>query len=305
MYRPAMFILTLYSCCLIGAAADRAEGPVTVCEYTAPVLKELSGLACSRRFPGVYYAHNDSGGAPEVYALDRSGNLRTTIVLKGARNVDWEDIAIAPGAAAGEWDLLVGDIGDNHCKRNDVRLYRFPEPRELPDGGRIEVAPVALPLIYPDGPHNAEALGVHPNTGAIYVFTKREDGESDIFRLPPAPETQPATQPAKAIHAGRLGRPDARPLDTMVTSADFSPDGRCFIIRSYTAAWEWRLPASDVTAEIERALGEKPSPFEVAAERQGEGIAYSADGASVLTISEGNPTALHETRRMGAVRVAP
>ncbi|MEK9751464.1 MAG: hypothetical protein VW236_07935 [Flavobacteriaceae bacterium] len=35
-------------------------------------LKEISGLVVSRKNPGVFWVHNDSGDAPVLYALDQS-----------------------------------------------------------------------------------------------------------------------------------------------------------------------------------------------------------------------------------------
>ena len=37
-------------------------------------LDEISGMAASRRHPGVVYVINGEGGDNEVYALDHSGN---------------------------------------------------------------------------------------------------------------------------------------------------------------------------------------------------------------------------------------
>src|SRR5437016_3618567 len=63
-----------------------ARGPVP------DALTELSGIAASRAQPGVYYAHNDSGDSPRIFALDGAGAELAQLCLAGATNVDWEDI---------------------------------------------------------------------------------------------------------------------------------------------------------------------------------------------------------------------
>ena len=39
-------------------------------------LNELSGLAESHRFPGIFYAIEDSGNEPVVYIINKDGSLR-------------------------------------------------------------------------------------------------------------------------------------------------------------------------------------------------------------------------------------
>ncbi len=56
-----------------------------------------SGLAVSRTQPGVLWAHNDSGDAPMLYAIDLKGTAPGE--GRGARTpwrIDWEDIAAGP-----------------------------------------------------------------------------------------------------------------------------------------------------------------------------------------------------------------
>ncbi len=93
---------------------------------------ELSGLVLSG--DGVLWTLNDSGGAPQVLALSRTGRLRSAVTVAGATNVDWEDIAIRGRT------LYVGDIGDNQAQRPEIAVYRFGEPAA---GATSVVAPAA------------------------------------------------------------------------------------------------------------------------------------------------------------------
>ena len=97
-------------------------------------ITEASGLAASRRNPGVWWTHNDSGGPNQVFALSDSGALLSTITLTNAENRDWEDIAVGPPSGHGGATLYVADSGDNTViqdptgGRGNVRIYRLPEP---------------------------------------------------------------------------------------------------------------------------------------------------------------------------------
>ena len=43
-------------------------------------LNELSGLAESHRFPGIFYAIEDSGNEPVVYIINEDGSLRGQLI---------------------------------------------------------------------------------------------------------------------------------------------------------------------------------------------------------------------------------
>ncbi len=46
-------------------------------------IDEASGLAHSRRNPGILYTQNDSGDAPRVFAIDEQGYSKGGISFKG------------------------------------------------------------------------------------------------------------------------------------------------------------------------------------------------------------------------------
>lgn len=259
-----------------------------------PRLREISGLAASRRHTGLYYVHNDSGDGPRVYLIDRAGRTRATIELTGARHVDYEDIALAPAASPGAWDVCVGDIGDNQARREEIVIYRFAEP-DLPpeDQTTIRVRPRALRMRYEDGPRNAEGLAVHPLTGDAYIFSKRTDGTCDVYRLPAGPHRD---EPVTVRRLTVLRWEGEIPLAAIVTAADIAPDARRLATRSYLCGWEWTLPSDVPAAEFERIFALKPVRLELPPEPQGEALGYDADGRALLTVSEGVSPTLFEVR---------
>ena len=293
--------MALAGCCPVAAWAQASRPvatyaePVAVCQISDPRLNEASGLVASRRNPGYYYTHNDSGGEPHVYVLDRSGRIVVTIRLAGATNTDWEDIALSPGNAPGSFDICVADIGDNKSRRPEIVIYRLAEP-ELDAATRArgvaDATPATIRCRYENGPRNAEGFAVD-RSGVGWVFSKRFDGKCDVYRLatPWNPDAVNTLQ-----RAGLLKFPDGTPpLATMVTAADISCDGARLVTRSYVAGWEWQLSGGTSPNALSAACEHLPSALRLAPEQQGEAICFSADGKSLLTISEGSPTTLYES----------
>src|SRR2546425_2345850 len=62
----------------------------------SPRLIESSGVAVSHAHPGVLWSHNDSGDGPYLYATDLTGADRGRVLVSGAENEDWEDMALGP-----------------------------------------------------------------------------------------------------------------------------------------------------------------------------------------------------------------
>ncbi len=271
---------------------DSAPEPLAVVRDER--ITEASGIAASRRHPGLYYVHNDSGGSPRVFLIDRQGQTPAVVSLKGARANDYEDIAMAPGERPGAWDVCVADIGDNKNHRQHVTIYRFPEPA-LPAqaGGTVDVEPTAYQFRYAEGPANAEAFAVHPRTGDGYIFTKRWEGGSTVYQLPAPWDAKQTTELRPLL---TLDLPPALPALRVVTAADISPDGQRLAVRCYAAGWEWRLPAGAPDQPFDRIFKTPPLEVPLATERQGEAICYSADGQALLTISEGPRPTLWELR---------
>jgi hypothetical protein len=300
-------LLTAGACDLL-AQSSRPAGYEDVPTPLAVVhdgrIVEASGIAASRRHPGLYYVHNDSGDSPRVFLIDRQGATRAVIRLQGAQAIDYEDIAMAPGEKPGTFDVCVADIGDNSGRRPQVVIYRFAEP-DLPAraGDSVDVQPVAYRLRYAEGPADAEALAFHPRTGDAYIFTKSYEGRSAVYKLAAPWDARQETIVSKLL---MLELPATLALQRVVTAADISPDGQRLAVRCYGAGWEWRLPPGTPDQDFERIFKTTPVELALPAERQGEAIGYAADGGALLTISEGASPTLWELRAQGPdTRPAP
>ncbi|HVL05040.1 MAG TPA: hypothetical protein VM388_03580 [Acidimicrobiales bacterium] len=264
---------------------------------TDPDIDESSGLAASRRNPGLLWTHNDSGDEPLVYCLDLKAAPCGVWRVTGAEAWDWEDMAAGPGPRAGEPYLYLGDIGDNLDQRSQIVVYRIPEPAVAGTGPvTTKAAPAAsapaeaLRLRFPDGPHDAEALAVHPTTGDLYVVSK--DAQSAKVYKAAAPLDPAKVTTMTQVGTIRLG-PGNRGLE-QITGADISPDGRRVAVSTYAQGYELEVPAGGVFDDV---WSQPPAPVALGPRLQGEAIAYRLDGKALLTTSEIVPSPLHQVER--------
>ncbi|MFF4261647.1 putative Ig domain-containing protein [Streptomyces virginiae] len=229
-------------------------------------LAELSGLAMSRRHPGVFYAVNDSGNTNQVFAVDcttTTGRLLATLTLSGVGNTDWEGLALgtdANGAPA----VLVGDIGDNFSGRAEITVHRFAEPDQLTNA---TVTPVTYRFAYADGRHDAESLLADPVTGRLYVASKLVGAAGKLYQAPLPPVT------------GQVNTlTGVRPGPVFATDGAFSPTGASYSLRSGG-------PLGTDTASVYDTAGVKLADVALPAQSQGETLTY-ADCANLLVGSE-------------------
>ena len=262
------------------AGAQASPAPALVAQQA---LVEASGIAASVRQPGLLWAHNDSGGEPEVFAIGEDGADRGRWSVPGAEAVDWEDMARGPGEDGADV-LYLGDIGDNGSQRRDVTVYRTAEP-EVPQGaagGALEGVE-ALTLTYADGAQDAEALLADPVTGDLFVVTKVLVGPAGVYRVPAG--AGGGTTVAMDKEGDVAG--------SLVTGGDMSPDGSVIGLRTYTSVLLWdRAPGQSVP----EALAGPPCTAPSAAEPQGEALAIATDGRGYVTVSEGANPAIHVFR---------
>ena len=256
-------------------------------------ITESSGLAASRRLPGVLWTHNDSGDGAFLYATDRAGRALATVAVAGAANVDWEDLALGPGPD-GDDALYVADSGDNARTRDDLDLYRVPEPSVPSEGTTTGAGPVIVaaaerhPFSYPDGRHDAETLLVHPATGETLIVTKEPSDPARVYRFPMPLQPE---EPTTLVPIAAITLPGPLPPARVATGGTVSADGTKVMIRTPLGAVEWTVGPEESLA---KALAREPRRVALPLTPRGEAIAYRADGAALVLTSEGAPCPLYE-----------
>jgi hypothetical protein len=244
-------------------------------------LREASGLAVSRIIPELYWAINDSGNAPILFALDRTGAALGRVRVANTLNRDWEALGSGPCPQdhGGHACLYLADTGDNDANRDDIRIEIVPEP--APNATAEIVAFRTLAVTFEDGPRDVEALLVHPQTGELYLIEKlpraKIGNSAALYHLDVVRGQNKAiakrcgTIPSLATSGDAVGR---------ITDGAFVPDGKRLVLRdldrTYVALWR-DDPANPL----------RLTPFPSPSFRQGEALAVSSDGKSVVLTSEG------------------
>lgn len=259
-------------------------------------LDEASGLAQSSRQDNLFFSHNDDGPA-NVYAIDSSGEILTTINLDGVVNHDFEDIASYRDA--GESWLFVGDIGNGAGIPGQVVIFGFLEPEIKSPPAKAIFIPRAsiatIDLSYKDTAPSElldfESLMIDPITGTIYIFEK---GRQRLFFI--------KRPDYIGHHTGELRTANfAGAWTTHPSGAAFSPTGREFVIRDEKQAWLFNVLATDRNSPdpVIAALSRKPVPINLPVEFNGEAITFDRSGRDLFTVSEtdilshkGNPMSI-------------
>ncbi len=171
-----------------------------------------------------------------------------------------------------------GDIGDNNEDRPSVDLYRVPVRQPLGDG---EVQADRYRLVYPDGPHDAEAVLVHPTTGRIYLVSKGILGGT-VYAAPDPLDRNSVEPDGRGSGRCRVWSPTVRSSPTAGTSS----------LRTYGTAAVYTFP------------GLRPvDGFDLPAQEQGEAIAVDEAGR-VFIGTEGTNTEVLQLRLPATVRAA-
>jgi hypothetical protein len=261
--------------------------PEVLGTFDVASVPEASGLAASRRNPGVLWLLDDGPGTTQVWALGPDG-LLGAVDVEGLDGPDTEALAVGPcGPDDARSCVYVGDIGDNLRRRDHVTVHRFVEPDLTSSMPTATLEAEAAVLAYPDGSHDAEALLVDAHGGLLLVTKAEfdpETGRSGEARSYGADSFADGV----LVDHGPVGLPEpSRPLlsllvGNVVTGGDARP-GRV-LLRTYDQVLLYLAPERGAPL---RAFGswpvhDVPSAFEP----QSEAVAWAADGCGYLTASE-------------------
>lgn len=212
-------------------------------------INESSGLTASRKSPGVYWTHNDSGDWARIFAIREDGtivappaNLNSPFQgfrIEGARNKDWESICTDNSG-----NLIIADTGNNANRRKDLGFYIVPE-FDPSDPGSPE-AIRHIKVFFPDQDmaqkrkKNYDCEAVFFAHGKIHVLTKhRADANSTLYRLDSTEGDQPIPLTPLARYVSR----------DMVTGADCTPDGKRLAVLTLDAIWVFDAPENGIWFE--------------------------------------------------------
>jgi len=259
-------------------------------------VRETSGLA---EVDGRLYTHNDSGGSNLLYEINATtGEVVRTIIVNGATNEDWEDLA------CDDTYLYIADIGNNLGSRNDLKIYKILKS-DLSDSGVVNADEISF--TYSDQttfsyapfttPYDAEALIAFE--GKLYIFTKNwADYTTRVYSVPNVAGDYVATPVGE------------KTLAVLVTGASFDGVSRSVALIGYSNPYDLTTPFKSLLVMLNGFTGDdffsgkiagyeiEHAPFvgqvEAVIFDQPSTLYMSAEGATVQ--SSAYPGKLYETK---------
>ena len=300
-------ILVLATFVLLGQRSQTQKQPMPVDDRPVPTgtritsvldreINECSGIILSSRNKNCFWMHNDSGDYPRMFLVHFDGRTVGQFAIRGAKAIDWEDIAIAE--IGNESYLVLGDIGGNAQRRRTITLYVVREPIvETASSGAG--APVkqkcelvcALEVSIPLGVTNYESIAFDP-VDRILLIVEKASSNSRVYSVvfpdlssPLAGRTIPVT--AKEVSSFDIHS---------ATACDVSRDGsRMVIINSDYGYLFQRQANADGTLESWTSTLAHPHPsFRLPDLYQSEAVCFASDARSIYVASERAPTPVVE-----------
>ncbi len=263
-----------------------------------PALTELSGLAASGRHSGVYYAVNDSGNEPQLFAIGPRGEPLGRWLLP-VNNADWE--ALATFFYRGRHWLMIADVGDNLRHRASYALHFFEEPEAL---SQREI-PFARThrFVFEGGAQNVESVAVSAADQMIYLLAKTVRRpilyglslEQSLADRGLAGQQGRIASLTKTATDGFFEMMLAGHILLTPTAMDISADDRFAIVANYRHVYLYRRGAMQTWSQVLSQT--RPQVISSHRLRQSEAVSFAGDGRSILLASEG--------RYAPVLRIAP
>jgi len=182
------------------------------------------------------WTHNDSGDLPRIFKMDTLGNLLRILNISNVTATDIEEMAQDE-----EGNYYIGDFGNNLNNRQDLRIYKIPNPDLITADSILSGL---IYFTYPDqlsfppaaADMNFDCEAMFHFKDSLYLFSKNRGISTfcKMYRLP----DQPGTYTAQLVDSFNTVR--------WITSADISPNGKSVVLLSYDQLWLFtKYPDSD------------------------------------------------------------
>ena len=168
-------------------------------------IDETSGLEI---VDGQFITHNDSGGDPKLYYLDKKGKIVFERTLDGVKNNDWEDIT------KDDQFIYVANMGNNFDTRKNLSIVKTPID---PSSNKTELIEFNYPeqviftTTYSQSQYDAEAL-ISIDDYLIILTKNKLKKITEIYALPKI---------AGKYEAKKIGSLNTQ---SIITGGDYDPD---------------------------------------------------------------------------------
>ena len=199
-------------------------------------LDETSGLEI---IDNQFITHNDSGGDPKLYYLDKKGKIVFERILNGAKNNDWEDIT------KDEEYLYVANMGNNLDNRKNLSIFKVPIDTSNDQLEVIEFNyPEQVKFITLEKSSQYDAEGLITIDENLIIFTKNKLKKiTEIYSLP---------KTAGTYEAKKIGSLNTQ---SIITAADYDSKTKLLALtgsRSFKGDEYYILKIEDFDLEIKK-----------------------------------------------------
>jgi len=156
-----------------------------------------------------FITHNDSGGDPKLYYLDKKGKIVFERTLEGVKNNDWEDIT------KDDEFLYVANMGNNFDTRKNLSIVKIPIQKSSNEN--VEVINFSYPeqekfnTAYSQSQYDAEAL-ISIDDYLIILTKNKLKKITEIYALPKI---------AGKYEAKKIGSLNTQ---SIITGGDYDPN---------------------------------------------------------------------------------
>lgn len=183
-------------------------------------LEENSGIIF---YDNLLWTINDSGGENKIYGFDFSGKIKKEIEIKGAKNIDWEDIA------QDKKHIYICDFGNNASTRKDLKVYQIKK-KDISKKSSQKIDSKEIEFEYKNqkdfnrkqqsGSFDCEALVELDDF--LYCFTKSWATRTTTAYKFPAKKGKYKSDPLDSLNVTGL-----------ITAADISPNKKILALMGY------------------------------------------------------------------------
>ncbi len=279
MYKLRFFLLLIL---LYGCSTDKPDDPIDdpidnpVFDFTiikisnlSSEMEETSGLI---NFNGRIITHNDGGGDPNLYEIDLvSGEVKRTVAITNASNIDWEDVA------QDDEYIYLCDIGNNSNTRQDQVIYKIDKGDYLNNNS---VTAEKITISYTEQTDfskterstNFDAEAVVSVGNNLFLFTKNwGDLKTTVYKIP------------KEKGSYELSGIDSYNMQGLITGADHNEKTNVIILTGYVDFSPFIVKLSDFPQDnplgglVEKKSASVPGSIQI------EGVAANPDGTYYIS----------------------
>lgn len=240
-------------------------------------INEASGIAASNKTQDAFWIHNDSGDGPNIYLINKEGNLLTQGTVTNASSRDWEDIASF--VMNGTSYLMIGNVGDNPKNKSSYFLYIIEEPTYDPQNTSGNSYPIikTISFQYENGSQDCESIAVDvENQQIILVSKSSSQGKRFVYDIPLS--IAPGDISTTASLIGQI-------TINGTTAMDISNDGQHAIVLTYDDAYEFTRYDGSTWSD---AFATVPRQITMPKRGGGEAICYGTNATDLYLVREGN-----------------